>query len=113
MRHAVIHSNPVPQDHPYVVRTEGICGGRPRVRDSRIPVSTLAELYRRGEPASEILETYPQLGAAAVQDAIAYYLDHREEIDAEIEAGSLEVVLAQADAELGPDGVIRFKLKPR
>ena len=113
MRHAALSKPHIPQDHPWVVRTEGVCGGRPRIRESRIPVSILAELYRQGEPVDEILATYPQLGAEAIQDAIAYYLDHQEEIDAEIAAGTLESVLAQTDAELGPDGVIRFKSKPR
>ena len=102
----------IPRNHPYVVQTEGICGGYPRIRDSRIPVRTIAGLYRQGEPVEEILDTYPQLDPAAVDDAIGYYLDHREEIDAEIEANSLEAVLAETGAVLGKDGVIRFPDKP-
>lgn len=103
---------PMPQDHPFIVRTEGVCGGRPRIRDSRISVRTVAELYRQGEPVSEILATYPHLDPAAIDDAIAYYLDHREEIEAEIEANSLEAVLAETGAALGDDGVLRFPKKP-
>ena len=98
------------QDHPYIVRTEGVCGGSPRIRDSRIPVRVIAGLYRQGESVREILETYPHLDPAAVDGAIGYYLDHRQEIDAEIEAGSLEAVLAETGAVLGDDGVIRFPL---
>jgi uncharacterized protein (DUF433 family) len=96
------------RDHPFIVRTEGICGGCPRIRDSRIPVRTIAELYRQGEPVREILDTYPHLDPAAVDDAIGYYLDHRAEIDAEIEANSLEAVLTETAAAQGDDGVIRF-----
>lgn len=44
------------QDYSYIVRTEGICGGSPRIRDSRIPIRVIAGLYRQGEPIQEILE---------------------------------------------------------
>lgn len=101
----------IPTEHPYVVRTEGVCGGRPRIRDSRIPVSTIAELYGQGEPVDEILATYPHLDPAAIHDAIGYYLDHQEDIDAEIDASSLEAVLAETGGVLGEDGVIRFVKK--
>ncbi|MFL6231559.1 MAG: DUF433 domain-containing protein [Thermoanaerobaculia bacterium] len=108
-------ANRIPEpdrDHPYIVRTEGICGGSPRIRDSRISVRVIAGLYRQGEPVGEILDTYPHLDPAAVDDAIGYYLDHRQEIDAEIEAGSLEAVLAETGALLDDDGVIRFPKQP-
>jgi hypothetical protein len=71
-----------------------------------------AKWYRQGEPVREIFDTCPHLDPAAVDDAIGYYLDHRQEIDAEIEAGSLEAVLAETGAVLGDDGVIRFPQKP-
>jgi uncharacterized protein (DUF433 family) len=99
-------------DQPYIVQTEGVCGGYPRIRESRIPVRVIAWLYRQGEPLTEILDTYPHLDSAAVNDAIGYYLDHQEEIDAEIEANSLEAVLAETGAVLGKDGVIRFPSQP-
>jgi uncharacterized protein (DUF433 family) len=99
---------PVQGDHPYIVRTPGVCGGRPRIVDSRISVRTLAELYLQGEPVSEILATYPHLDPAAVDDAIGYFLDHRPEIEAEIEANSMEAILAESGAVQDDDGVIRF-----
>ena len=83
-------------------------GGRPRIRDSRISVRTIAELYRQGEPVSEIRATYPHLDPAAVDDAIGYYRDQL----GEIEANSLEAVLAETGAVQGDDGVIRFLKKP-
>lgn len=94
--------------HPHVVKTAGICGGAPRIRDSRIAVRLIAELSRRGEPIEEIAALYPHVDPAAIRDAIGYYLDHRQEIDAEIESNSPAAALAQADAVLGEDGVIRF-----
>jgi uncharacterized protein (DUF433 family) len=94
------HSDP----HPHVVRTEGVCGGAPRLRDTRIAVRAIAELFRSGEPAQEIEALYPHVDPATIQDGIGYYLDHRQEI----EANSLKTVLAQTDAVLGEDGVVRF-----
>jgi uncharacterized protein (DUF433 family) len=110
---AARNPDPTSSDHPYIVRTAGVCGGRSRIRDSRISVSTIAELYRRSEPVGEILATYPHLDPEAIHDAIGYYLDHRQEIEAEIEANSLEAVLEETGAVLGTDGVIRFPKKPR
>lgn len=89
-----------------------MCGGRPRIRHSRIAVSTIAEFYRQGEPEGEIAATYPQIDPAAIHDAIGYYLDHRSEIDAEIEANSLEAVLAETGSVLDESGMIRFPNQP-
>jgi uncharacterized protein (DUF433 family) len=110
MRNAAIrHPEVGTGGHPWVVRTPGVCGGRPRIKDSRIPVSLIAGFHKAGDSLATILETYPHIDPAAIRDAIGYYLDHREEIDAEIEANSLESVLSETDAVLGRDGVIRFK----
>jgi uncharacterized protein (DUF433 family) len=110
---AARNPDPTSSDHPYIVQTAGVCGGSPRIRDSRISVRTIAELYRQNEQVSEILATYPHLDPRAVHDAIGYYLDHRQEIEAEIEANSLEAVLEETGAVLEADGVIRFPKKPR
>ncbi len=96
-------------EHPHVVRTPGVCSGRPRIRGSRISVRTVATLHLAGESAREIAETYSQVGLAAIHDAISYYLDHRREIDAEIEENRLGHVLDAHGAVLGDDGVIRFE----
>lgn len=110
---AARNPDPTSSEHPCIVRTEGVCGGRPRIKDSRISVGTIAGLYRQGEPVCEILATYPHLDPRAVHDAIGYYLDHRQEIDDEIEANSLESVHKETGAVLGEDGVIRFPKKPQ
>jgi uncharacterized protein (DUF433 family) len=110
MRNAATrHPEFLPGGHPWVVRTPGVCGGRPRIKHSRIPVSVIAGFHRAGDSLETILETYPHIEPAAIRDAIGYYLDHQEEIDTEIEANSLESVLLETDAVLGRDGVIRFK----
>ncbi len=105
---AALEPETQPTEHPHVVRTEGVCGGRPRIKDSRLAVWSIAELYLSGESAQQIAATYPHVDPAAVYDAISYYLDHSAEIDAEIEENRLENVLEAHGAALGEDGVIRF-----
>lgn len=112
MRQTALRS-PQPTDHPYIVRTDGVCGGRPRIKDSRVPVSAIAGFVRDGASLHEITSFYTHIEPVAIEDAISYYRDHRGEIDAEIEAGSLESVLEETDAVLEAGGVIRFTKKPQ
>lgn len=95
-------------EHPHIICTEGICGGRPHIRNSRISVRTIAQLHRAGESVAEICATYPHLDPASIYDAISYYLDHRADIIAEIEANRLENVLAKNGATQDEGGIIRF-----
>jgi uncharacterized protein (DUF433 family) len=97
-----------PTEHPHIVRSEGVCAGRPHIRGSRISVRTVAELFAAGESAEEIAATYPRLVPAAIYDAISYYLDHRREIEAEIAANELPSVLDRHGATLGEKGRLRF-----
>lgn len=106
---AILETDFEPTEHPHIVRTPGICGGRPRVKNSRVSVRAIAELYRAGESAEEIAATFPHLESAAVYDAVSYFLDHRSEIRTEIEANRLEQALERHGATLGEDGVIRFE----
>ncbi len=110
-RLATIESRNRHAAHPYIVQEEGFCGGRPRIKDSRISVRTIAELYRAGEPIEEIAATYPELKLSAIHDAISFYCDYRDQIDAEIEGNRLEKTLEANRATLGDDGVIRFETR--
>ena len=71
--------------HPYIERKRGVCGGRPVIKGTRFPVSSVAIHYHRGLTAEDILHDFPQLTPTQVYGALAYYFDHREEIDADIE----------------------------
>ena len=71
--------------HPHVRTKEGIQGGKPTIKGSRLPVSTLIIHYKTGKDTDEILELYPQLKPAQVYDAISYYHDHREQMEKEID----------------------------
>lgn len=67
--------------------TPEIRGGKARIAGTRITVSDVViSHFRLGESLDEIAITY-DLPLAAVYAAIAYYLDHKNEIDGEIENG--------------------------
>jgi len=73
------------ETHPYIERKRGVCGGRPVIKGTRFPVSSVAIHYCRGLTAEDILRDFPQLTPTQVYGALAYYFDHQKEIDAEIE----------------------------
>ena len=83
----------VTTDHPHVTQTPGVCGGRPVVRGTRIPVKALVGYYRMSYTLTEILEGFPGLTAAQLHDALSYYYDHQAEIDADMEADELPALL--------------------
>lgn len=66
----------------HIELTPDTAGGRPRIRGRRIMVQDIAIWHERlGRTADEIAEEY-DLTLADVYAALAYYFDHREEIDA-------------------------------
>jgi len=86
--------------HPYIERKRSVCGGRPVIKGTRFPVSSVAIHYRRGLTAEDILRDFPQLTPTQVYGALAYYFDHQEEIDAEIKQIRLQERRMDWDASL-------------
>ena len=93
-------------EHPYIVKIKDICGGRPVIKGTRITVWLVANLFKQGCSPEEILATYPHLTPAAVYDALSYYFDHKEEIEAE---GDFEALRRKIDFEVGDKGLIKFR----
>ena len=61
--------------------TPGVRSGKPRIAGTRITVADVAIMYlRMGQSLEEIAGKY-QLSLASVYAAMAFYYDHREEID--------------------------------
>lgn len=81
-------------EHPYIVRTPGVVGGRPRVDGTRLAVWFIARCANEGSTPEELAHTYPNLTLASVHDALSYYHDHKAEVDAEIEENSYEAAMA-------------------
>ena len=66
--------------------TPGVRGGKPRLAGTRITVDGVIVMHLRlGQSLPEIAGRY-DLDPAAVYAAMAYYYDHRDEIDRSIEA---------------------------
>lgn len=78
---------PPSTQHAYIVCTPGTCGGKPRVEGTRIRVQDIAIWTEQGQSADEIVADFPQLSLSSVYSALAYYHDHREEIERQIREG--------------------------
>jgi uncharacterized protein (DUF433 family) len=72
-------------DHCYIVTDNSILGGEPIIKGTRTPVRAIVELWRLGLPPEEIPNRLPHLTLAQVFDALSYYSDHQDEINAHIE----------------------------
>jgi uncharacterized protein (DUF433 family) len=65
----------------HIEMTPGVAGGRPRITGRRITVQNIVVWHEHlGMSADEICADY-DLTLAEVYAALAYYFDHREEID--------------------------------
>ncbi len=65
--------------------TPGVAGGKPRIAGHRITVQNIVIWHERmGKSADEIAAEY-DLTLADVYAALAYYFDHRAEIDRDIQ----------------------------
>ena len=49
-----------------------VLGGKPRIRGTRLSVEFILELVASGATREEILKTYPQLTAKALEEALKY-----------------------------------------
>jgi uncharacterized protein (DUF433 family) len=96
----------VKKEHPYIVKVNGICGGRPIIKGTRITVRVIVNLLRQGCSHEEIIATYPHLKPAAIYDALSYHFDHQEEIEAE---ESFETLMQKYNFEVGEKGLIKFR----
>ena len=79
-------------EHVYVERDDAILGGEPVIKGTRTPVRAVVELWRMGYAPEQTVNELPHLTLAAVFDALSYYSDHQEEINAYIEQNRVPVV---------------------
>lgn len=77
-------------NHPFIVRVEGICGGRPIIVGTRTPVRSIVGYHKMGMSVDEILEGLPHLKPVHLYDALSDYYDHQDEIEQDIGADSEE-----------------------
>jgi uncharacterized protein (DUF433 family) len=68
----------------HITKTPGICGGRACIAGHRIRVQDIVVWHeKRGYSPDEIVDFFPGITLADVYAALAYYFDHREEIEDE------------------------------
>ena len=72
-------------EHCYIVTDARILSGEPIIKETRTPVRAIVELWRLGVVPEEIPTRLPHLTVAQVFDALSYYSDHQDEINAYIE----------------------------
>lgn len=83
--------HPSPKRRPYIISTPSVSGGKPRLSGHRITVQNIVIWHERlGQGADEIAADY-DLTLAEVYAALAYYYDHRAEIDKTIRSGDAYV----------------------
>lgn len=76
---------------------KGVCGGKPVIKDHRVPVWQVAKLYKEGASVEEISRKFADIGEELVAEAIEYYQKNKEEIEEQIERNTGYEVLEQYD----------------
>jgi uncharacterized protein (DUF433 family) len=69
----------------HIDTTPGTCGGKPRITGTRIRVQDVVIWTEKGLSPDEIISQHPHITLADVHAALAWYHDHRAEIDRQIE----------------------------
>lgn len=68
--------------YAYITRVPGVRGGHPVVVGTRVGVHDVIGLIQNGETVDTIVSRcFPDLSRAQVYECLAYYEDHRGEID--------------------------------
>ena len=65
----------------YIVRSLDVRSGHARVEDTRIGVHDVIGLIVNGATVDEVCRSFPDLKRSQVYECLAYYEDHRAEID--------------------------------
>ncbi len=78
------------QAKSWVLKTPGVCGGDPCIRNTRITVHGLVEYRQLGLSDAEIIKRVRGLTLADLEAAWEYYAQNRKEID--------EIIRLEAEA---------------
>ena len=63
------------------MKTEGVCSGNPRIEGTRIGVHDVVAYFLLGRDVDGIHGAFPDLSRAQIFECLAYYEDHRAEIE--------------------------------
>ncbi len=85
--------------HCYIVQNDAILGGEPIIKGTRTSVRDIVENWRLGLSPEEIVIHFPHLTLAQVFDALSYYSDNQDEINAYIEQNKVPDNLIQPSTQ--------------
>jgi len=68
----------------YIVKEPDYCSGKAAIGTTRVRVNNVVFLHKEGKTIDEIRVEYPSLTHAQIYAALAYYHDHKDEIEAEL-----------------------------
>ncbi len=88
--------------YPHIGSDPKIASGKPVILGTRITVRCIAGYYQMGMSADEILTTLPHLKPAQVHSALAYYFDHQNEVELDLDESS-DVEFWKSKIVLHPD----------
>jgi uncharacterized protein (DUF433 family) len=69
-------------EYRYLVNLPGLCNGQTIVEGTRIGVHDVVGMIVNGASIEGVMRSFPDLKKAQVYECLAYYEDHRTEIDA-------------------------------
>ena len=72
---------PIELSYRYLTRVPGIRSGNPIVAGTRIGVHDVLGLIVNGASVDDVVRSFPELTRAQIFECLAYYEDHRDEID--------------------------------
>lgn len=72
---------PSQTSYRYIVKDSDVRGGAAGVEGTRIGVHDVIGLLQNGETIDSLPSCFPQLTRAQIYECLAYYEDHRGEID--------------------------------
>jgi uncharacterized protein (DUF433 family) len=87
-------------ERQHIEMSPGVCGGRPRIAGHRIRVQDIVIWTEQGQSPDQIVADFPQLSLADVYAALAFYHDHREQIDRQMRED--DEFVARMKATSGP-----------
>ena len=99
-----------PQPIPLTTSPEGVI----HVTGTRVPLETVVRAFHQGATSEEIAQDFPTVTLAQVYAVLAFYLSHRQEVDAYVaeRAAFSDAARAAHEARFNPVG-LRARLLAR
>lgn len=99
------------QSAPPPLRVDG--GGVVRIGKSRVSLDLIVEQYENGMTPEELIVAYDTLSLAEAYAAIAYYLEHRDEVGQYLQQRADDAAELRAQLEAERPGISRVELTKR